>query len=433
MLDTLNAILDRLPGPEFRLGRRAVPSFLAAAIVGLATGSLWLVALTAACGGDVLVAFGLIPIGATASLALALVRKRRAGIERWVLLEHLAASLGAMTAALWVAGEPLLPWLDRIFAGTCMLYFFGRLGCACAGCCFGHRSSVGIDGGPGHVEPGRRFPVQLVEAACWLACAALSVVLLAVAAPGIAFGTAALVYAVARFFLEGLRADPRPRLLGLSESRWLALAMAAAAVLALQATHRVSSTGLWIGGAGAVATGLLWLTSRRWLRLPAEQDEPSRGELVAFAQMLASRGPDNTLHRVEIGGRVVVASWVDSAGSVELYVSVSAQGGVVLGPADATLVLEAVCEGLGIRDGTPGVVETGPGRYVARFAREVIELAPASPAPAVEPPVAPGTDSPARPAASRPSPLSLASLRIVPAEGSPDPIRHGTGERREPS
>jgi prolipoprotein diacylglyceryltransferase len=374
VIDSLNAAFDLLPRPEIRLGDRAVPTFLVAAIAGAVAGSCLLVATTAIAGSDVLVAFGLVPLVAIASILLALLRKRRAGIEEWVLLEHLALGLGVAGGALALVDEPLLPWLDRLFAAFCVMFCFGRLGCASAGCCYGHRSSLGIDGGPSHVAPGRRFPVQLLEALCWAVCALLSLLLIAAAAPGVAFATAALLYAASRFLLEGLRADDRPHLFGLSESRWLALLVAAGAIFALDRAGQASRAGLAIGGAGLGAAAILWIGARRWLVLPPATEAAMRTGLTDFGRLLAARGPDAGLHRAELDSAAVVASWMDTGHGFELYVSVSARGDRLLGPAEAELYLEIVGEGLGIRGETPSLVETGAGHFVTRFARDEVHL-----------------------------------------------------------
>lgn len=383
IIELLNAAFDRTPPPAIRLGQRSVPMFLVTAISGLAFGALLIITLTALAGDDVLVAAGVVPIAATASVLLALVRKRGMGIERWVLLEHLAAGTAAVLGALSIAGEPLVPWLDRVFAGFSVVFCLGRVGCSAAGCCYGHRSSVGIDHGPSHLAPGRRFPVQLVEACCWAMCAALSVLLIAVGPAGLAFGTTALLCGAVRFFLEGLRADERPHVLGLSESRWLAIALAGSGVYVLHRSELVTPAGAWIGGAGGIAAAILWWTSRAWLWRQPEIGRSVVDRLVRFGGGLAARGPDRTVHRDTFGNATVVASWLNTASGFELYVSVSALGPAGFDRAQAQLVFEAVAEGLGIRGATPDVVETAPGQYVTRFARDEVHVVAVPGAPRV--------------------------------------------------
>lgn len=374
LIDSVNESLDRLPRAEIRIGDRQVPTFLVSAIAGLTFGSLLLLTSTALSDGDVLVAFGLVPIATCASIVLAVLRMRRAGIEQWVLLEHLAVGLAAISGTLALVGEPLLPWLDRVLAGYSVIFFFGRLGCAAAGCCYGHASSIGIDRGPGHVAPGRRFPVQLLEAVCWAACAALGVSLSAAARPGLAFGTTALLYSVVRFFIESLRADERPQFVGLTESRWLSLLFGSGAVFVLHRAGCLSPAGASIGAAGLVAAIALGLTGRAWIWLKPATDPLVLQELATFGRALAARGPDGGVHRTELAAVVLVASWLNTGKGFELYISISAANGDVLGYVEAELMLESIAQGLGIRGETPSVVEVGPGHYATRFARDEVHV-----------------------------------------------------------
>ena len=128
---------------------------------------------------------------------------------------------------------------------------FGRIGCLLAGCCFGIQNS-----GPlGVVFPGWSpasesqykagllrsmgseslpvLPAQIAEAAATLAIAAFCML---VVHPrkrydGHVFVVFVVLYAVARFGLEFLRADDRGGMLALSTSQWVGIALIAAAIL----------------------------------------------------------------------------------------------------------------------------------------------------------------------------------------------------------
>ncbi len=118
---------------------------------------------------------------------------------------------------------------------------FGRLGCFCAGCCYG----IPYDGIGSFVytEPTNAFtpvgvpllPIQLIEALCLLI---LFEVLLLIFDKSKQKGLPALVYmiayAVLRFVLEFFRGDiERGVLLGLSASQWISIGLLAIAFVVL--------------------------------------------------------------------------------------------------------------------------------------------------------------------------------------------------------
>jgi phosphatidylglycerol:prolipoprotein diacylglycerol transferase len=85
----------------------------------------------------------------------------------------------------------------------------GRLGCFCAGCCYGQPTGVpgfGVDFGDGVL----RHPTQLYEAGWdWLLFAFLLVLNQRVRIPGANFRIFVILYLGMRFFLEFIRVEPR--------------------------------------------------------------------------------------------------------------------------------------------------------------------------------------------------------------------------------
>jgi prolipoprotein diacylglyceryltransferase len=191
------------------------------------------------------------------------------GSERLVFLENAIATAATTAIALALAGERVLVGLDAMILGVGVFQIFGRVGCHLVGCCHGRPCRIGVRYGAAHARQG--FPAELVGvrlAPVQLADSALSG--LAVAAAAVAYwrppdiaGEAtilyAILYAVGRFGLELLRADPRPYRAGLSEAQWTALAITLAGLAWRQD---------WIAGAAAavLAAASLFLGGRHALR-----------------------------------------------------------------------------------------------------------------------------------------------------------------------
>lgn len=125
--------------------------------------------------------------------------------------------------------------IERIAPSVPLIHAFGRIGCFCAGCCYGRPFSapVGIlflasDIAPRDVH---LFPVQLVEAGC---CLIIFLIMYFKYSKretrGEALAFYMLGYGVIRFGLEFLRYDrERGFVLGLSVSQWISIAIIAAA------------------------------------------------------------------------------------------------------------------------------------------------------------------------------------------------------------
>lgn len=118
-----------------------------------------------------------------------------------------------------------------------LIHALGRVGCFCAGCCYGREASWGIAFSNSPFAPNGvpLIPVQLMEAAAEVL---IALVLLRYAAarpsPWRLLGAYGILYAPVRFVLEFLRGDEvRGLLWGLSTSQWLSLAVAAASAALL--------------------------------------------------------------------------------------------------------------------------------------------------------------------------------------------------------
>lgn len=142
-------------------------------------------------------------------------------------LAYYGGFLLAVPVGLWFARRRRLGvWriADLVAPFIALGLFFGRMGCFLNGCCFGSECDL-----PWAVRfPGQAqavHPTQLYEAAAALAIAAL---LYAVVRPrkrahGQVFAALLVLYGVARFLLEYVRADDRGIYFGLSTSQWISL------------------------------------------------------------------------------------------------------------------------------------------------------------------------------------------------------------------
>jgi hypothetical protein len=349
-------------------------------VIGLSVASSLFVGLAVIRGLELLVALALIPISMTPSIVVALIRKRATRAESGVLLEHFVLSVATVTAALLLARQPVLVWLDLFVTSSCVLYLFGRLGCTITGCCHGQPSSLGIDYGPAHPGDGRCFPVQLLDGLAWLTALLIGIASEFAAPPGTATALCVIVYGVVRLGLESLRRDVRRTLLGLSESRWLSLMLIAGALGLLLTTREVSPPVMILTAVGVALALGLWFSARWWLTKAETLGLERHAELFALGRDLAARGPDDVLQRARVGSLSVDSSWVTGEGvGAELHVTISeADDSAELDSCDrkcttslamAELAFEHIARGLGVPDPRPMVVETTPGVYMTRFTR----------------------------------------------------------------
>lgn len=122
------------------------------------------------------------------------------------------------------------------------VHSFGRIGCFCAGCCYGIRYdgpfAVHYDSPISSVEPGVGiFPVQLLEALL-LFIFSITVLILLMKNKKISIFYYALFYSVIRFGLEFLRGDiERGKIFMFTTSQWISIFIFVAAVLMLGITE----------------------------------------------------------------------------------------------------------------------------------------------------------------------------------------------------
>lgn len=144
----------------------------------------------------------------------------------------------------WKLGD-YLPVVMPVFP---LVHAFGRVGCFCAGCCWGIPVDWGIAftqsiGAPNGVK---LMPVQLIEAACELVIWAV-LVWYAFRRPSNLrlLGAYCVMYAPVRFVLEFFRGDLiRGHVLWLSTSQWISIAiLAVGLVLLLGKRGKAPQTG----------------------------------------------------------------------------------------------------------------------------------------------------------------------------------------------
>jgi hypothetical protein len=240
--DHLNQWLDRLARPRVWLGQRARSSFRVCGVTGYMFAVLLTSLLTRHQGLSVAVLFGIAMAGALTFLALALITKIIMGRETLIYYHHEIAVMLVVALALWLARQPVLPYLDVTILGLGAFLACGRIGCFMVGCCHGRPHRFGVCYQREHADEGfpswyvrvRLFPIQLVESGLVLLIVLVgSSLILARAEPGAALGWYLVAYGVMRFILEFSRGDAgRPYWLGFSEAQWTSLILMNAAVLA---------------------------------------------------------------------------------------------------------------------------------------------------------------------------------------------------------
>ncbi|MFZ5446314.1 MAG: prolipoprotein diacylglyceryl transferase family protein [Myxococcota bacterium] len=244
-LERLNAFLDGLPRTQFFTHFQPAPAFRSLGVGGyyLAAFVTFLTGLVA--GKSPLMLAGLSAVCALSFFVWALARKRLTGREELVLLEHVWFALLCATLFLLALNEPVAGYLDAVAAGLCFFLAAGRAGCTLVGCCHGPPASVGIVYPQAMVEHGfssalagvRLFPTQTLELLGLLVLGGVVSAATCLATEGVGVLAFLCGYSVMRFGLEGLRFDHRPQLLGLSQSRWMALVELAVAAAAWEHAH----------------------------------------------------------------------------------------------------------------------------------------------------------------------------------------------------
>ncbi len=140
-----------------------------------------------------------------------------------VFFGGLAAGLLGGVWAIRRAGMPAARTVDLLIPPVALAHAFGRVGCFLNGCCYGKFTLLpwGVRF-PG--EEFRRHPTQLYEA---LALVAIFLFLKRLERRGPPAGTVLLAYGLSyglwRFFVEFLRGDNPPIVLGLTVFQWISM------------------------------------------------------------------------------------------------------------------------------------------------------------------------------------------------------------------
>lgn len=312
----INRLLDALP--RTRIFRRSCerPAFRAMGVAGYHAALVATLGTGLVAGRSLLVLAAVAAVCAISFFAWAYLRRAITGRERLVLLEHVWVAELASAGTLRLLHEPLLPYLDAVSVGLAVFLAWGRAGCLLAGCCHGHPASVGVrygeeaarDGFPQHLVGVRLFPVQALEALGLLGIALVGFAFVSGPVEGRALTWFLASYAVMRFGLEGLRADDRPHVLGLSQSRWMAIAELAAAI-ALGERDATIGPGK-IAAAGILLAVLVASICIVWILQPRRRlmRATHLAELRALARTLLERAPASGSEPVPEIGRT--SRWV---------------------------------------------------------------------------------------------------------------------------
>src|SRR5207253_1735980 len=105
-------LLDRLVRPEIAIFGQMRSSFQVCGFTGLALGALCGLGLVLRLGLSPWVLGGLVLAAVTAFLLVAVASKLLLGAPRLVFYHHAIALVAAAAGFLWLAGEPVLPYLD---------------------------------------------------------------------------------------------------------------------------------------------------------------------------------------------------------------------------------------------------------------------------------------------------------------------------------
>lgn len=131
--------------------------------------------------------------------------------------------------------KPFWVFIDTLMPGLALTQMFGRIGCFCAGCCYGipwqhgmYFSRFGI------APPGiKLLPLQLIESG---ACLVIFIILMAkgrrMRPPGYLVGMYLILYSAARFALEFFRGDGKSSLAGpFTVQQWISLGILVMGIL----------------------------------------------------------------------------------------------------------------------------------------------------------------------------------------------------------
>ena len=156
---------------------------------------------------------------------------------------------GAVTSFIYVRmkrHEAFLPYFDLVMPAVAIAQSIGRIGCFCAGCCWGREteSHLHIIFSHSSYAPNglRLIPTQLISSAGDLA---IGLILLLYAGRRPAKGRVAsayfMLYGTGRFLIEFLRNDPRGALGPLSTSQAISLVMIVAGAVSYARSGRLQA------------------------------------------------------------------------------------------------------------------------------------------------------------------------------------------------
>ena len=238
-IGSINDLFDALPRTRITVSGRQLPAFRCCGIAGFYAALIVVAAATLLTGRSLAVGVLISAVAAGSFFVWAFFRRRVSGGEKLVLLEHVWFALALVSGALWLVHQPVLTWLDIMAPALALFLSAGRIGCTLVGCCHGHPSSVGIvykdsavaDGFPAEFVGSGLFPVQAIEGFALLLIGLSGLAALPFARPGEGLIWFLIAYAVVRFGLEALRADPRPHFLGWSQSQWMCIGQGGVAII----------------------------------------------------------------------------------------------------------------------------------------------------------------------------------------------------------
>jgi len=155
------------------------------------------------------------------------------GEERIIYYHHEIAVMAVAALLLWLARQPVLPYLDVTILGIGSFLVCGRVGCFMVGCCHGQPHRWGVCYRAEHAKAGftpyfvgvRLFPVQAVES-LWVLCIVVAGAgfVLSGSPPGTALAWYVVTYDLGRFCFEFMRGDAeRPYLWGFSQPQWISI------------------------------------------------------------------------------------------------------------------------------------------------------------------------------------------------------------------
>ena len=392
----INAWLDGVP--RVYLGRLAgrAPAFRSCGVAGFYLALIVVLGVGLARGRPLPILLLIAAGNGLSFFAYAHARKLITGREQLVLLEHVWVALAASAAVARLLGEPWLMVLDAVAAGLPFFLAGGRIGCLLAGCCHGQPSLLGVRYGAEHVDHGlpleltevRLFPVQLVEAAGLVGIGLTAVALALFGRPGAALGFFLAGYGTMRFGLEGLRGDLRAHLLGLSQSRWMALAeVGLAAWLADPGTSGRRPAVALAALAAAALIGLLLRQGIGW------KARVLRASHLRALRAAASAGAGESLQATSTalgftvvgshGARLISLSLPEPREDLGLLSAVAARAFPELEPKTARLLGRVVVVELpmGLRARPPAAPPDLAMRLLARLASDRTAVARPAPAP----------------------------------------------------